>query len=73
MEEAKMKDRSQKNRKINYLRLFIGTFVLGSALLTYFHNWNWVYFTMFVGLNIIQFSVTGWCPLAVILKKIGLH
>ena len=53
------------------MRLIIGTFVLGSALLAYFVNINWLFFTMFVGLNLIQFSFTKWCMLESILKKLG--
>jgi hypothetical protein len=48
-----------------------GTFVLISALLGMFVNINWLWFTMFVGANLLQSSFTGFCPLATILKKLG--
>ncbi len=48
----------------------IGIFVFISALLGYFHSQYWLFFTMFVGLNLIQFSVSGFCPLEKILKYI---
>jgi hypothetical protein len=48
-----------------------GTFVLISALLGMFVNVNWLWFTMFVGANLLQSSFTGFCPLATILKKLG--
>ena len=48
-----------------------GTFVLISAMLGMFVNVNWLWFTMFVGANLLQSSFTGFCPLATILKKLG--
>lgn len=54
----------------NQLYLFIGIFVLTSAVLTFFHSIYWLAFTAFIGLNLIQFSFTGFCPLEKILKKL---
>jgi hypothetical protein len=48
-----------------------GTFVLISALLGMFVNINWLWFTMFVGANLLQSAFTGFCPMATILKKLG--
>lgn len=53
------------------MRLIIGSFVFLSGLLGYLHSKYWLFFTMFVGLNLIQFSFTGFCPLEKILKKFG--
>jgi hypothetical protein len=36
-----------------------------------FHHVYWLYFTAFVGLNLFQSAFTGFCPLALILKKMG--
>ncbi len=36
-----------------------------------FHHSYWLYFTAFVGLNLLQSAFTGFCPLALILKKLG--
>jgi hypothetical protein len=36
-----------------------------------FHHGYWLYFTAFVGLNLLQSAFTGFCPLALILKKLG--
>lgn len=36
-----------------------------------FHSVNWLYFTAFVGLNLLQSAFTGFCPLALMLKKMG--
>lgn len=49
-----------------------GIFVLGSALLAYFVHPNWIYFTMFVGVMLIGFSLTGYCPMAIIMNKCGI-
>lgn len=53
------------------MRLIIGIFVLGSALLGYFVSKNWLFFTMFVGLNLMQFAFTKWCLLENVLLKLG--
>ncbi len=36
-----------------------------------FHHQNWLWFTAFVGANLLQSAFTGFCPLALILKKMG--
>ena len=49
-----------------------GSFVLISIILAYLtNNQLWLLFTAFVGLNLLQSAFTGFCPLAVILKKLG--
>lgn len=50
---------------------FAGSFILLSAVLSIIHSPYWLFFTGFVGVNLLQSSVTGFCPLAVILKKAG--
>ncbi|CCE25183.1 MULTISPECIES: YgaP family membrane protein [Methylotuvimicrobium] len=50
---------------------FAGSFILLSLLLAHFHSPNWLWFTAFVGANLLQASFTGFCPLAMILKKFG--
>ncbi|MCG8428343.1 MAG: DUF2892 domain-containing protein [Chromatiales bacterium] len=50
---------------------FAGTAILVSLLLSHYHNPNWLWFTAFVGVNLLQSSFTGFCPLATILKKMG--
>ncbi|MCH8520095.1 MAG: DUF2892 domain-containing protein [Nanoarchaeota archaeon] len=49
---------------------FAGVFLVLSAALTFFHSMYWVLFTLFVGLNLFQYSFTKFCPLEMILKKI---
>jgi hypothetical protein len=51
---------------------FAGSMVLVSLLLAHFVSPNWLWFTAFVGANLLQSSFTGFCPLAVILRKAGM-
>jgi hypothetical protein len=48
-----------------------GSFILISLLLAHFHSENWLWFTAFVGANLFQSAFSGFCPLAIILKKLG--
>lgn len=50
---------------------FAGAMVLLSIVLCLFHSMYWLILTGFVGLNLLQASFTGFCPLAMLLKKIG--
>lgn len=50
-----------------------GTFILVSLLLAHFVNPNWLWFTAFVGANLLQSAFTGFCPLVNILQKIGIR
>ena len=51
--------------------LIVGCMILLSLALAVYHNINWLWFTAFIGANLIQFSFTGFCPLTIILKKVG--
>ena len=53
------------------LRLIAGTFILLSLALAHFHNPNWLWFTAFVGVNLLQSGFTNWCPMMTILAKLG--
>jgi len=44
---------------------------LGVAASPIYQSEYWLYFTAFVGLNLLQSAFTGFCPLAMILKKFG--
>lgn len=48
-----------------------GGFVLLSVILSQLHHVYWLFFTAFVGLNLLQSAFTGFCPLAKILKAAG--
>ncbi len=57
-----------KNRIV---RGIAGTFVLVSLLLAVYVNINWLWFTAFVGANLLQSSLTRWCLMDKILEKLG--
>ncbi len=52
---------------------FAGTMVLLSLLLTYYVHPGFVWLTVFVGANLIQSSFTGFCPAAMLFKKLGVR
>jgi hypothetical protein len=54
------------------LRLIAGAFVALSVLLGIYVNANFLWFTLFVGLNLFQSAFTNWCPMMAILRKGGL-
>ncbi|MFO1395190.1 MAG: DUF2892 domain-containing protein [Steroidobacteraceae bacterium] len=54
-----------------YVMAFAGTMVLVSLALGLWVSPYWFWFTAFVGANLLQASFTGFCPLALILKKAG--
>lgn len=59
-----------------YIRVFAGLFILVSLALgvkgspLFVSEWA-LAFTAFVGLNLFQFGLTNFCPMAIILKKLG--
>jgi len=55
------------------IRGIAGTFVLASLALGYWVSPYWLLFTAFVGLNLLQSSVTKWCLMDDILKKVGIE
>jgi len=50
---------------------FAGLVVLGSLLLGYFVSPYWLLLTAFAGLNMLQASVTGFCPAAMVFRAVG--
>ncbi|MBI3221477.1 MAG: DUF2892 domain-containing protein [Bacteroidetes bacterium] len=54
------------------IRTVAGAFVLVSLLLAYWVSNYWLWFTAFVGVNLIQSSFTGFCPLDKILDKMNI-
>ena len=54
------------------VRLIAGLMVLMSVALTYYVHPYWMALTIFVGFNLAQSGVTNLCPLAAILKKMGI-
>jgi hypothetical protein len=54
------------------IRRIAGTFVLGSLLLAHYHSPYWLWFTAFVGFNLVQSSFTDFCPLELVLRRAGI-
>ena len=54
------------------LRLVAGSFIIIILALAYFVSYNWLFFTLFVGLNLFQSGLTNWCLMMNILKALGL-
>lgn len=50
---------------------FAGTMILASLVLSQIHAVNWLWLTAFVGINLLQSAFTGFCPLAIVLKRLG--
>jgi hypothetical protein len=51
---------------------FAGTVILLSLLLSLVHSSWWLLLTAFVGGNLLQAAFTGFCPLAIVLKFVGI-
>ena len=54
------------------LRLIAGAFVALSVLLGIYVDDRFLWFTLFIGLNLFQSGFTDWCPMMAILEKGGL-
>ncbi len=52
---------------------FAGALVLLSLLLSQVFSPYWLLFTAFVGANLLQASFTGFCPAAMVFKRLGLR
>ncbi len=57
-------------KKERIIRAIAGTFILISLLLAIKVHINWLWFTAFVGANLLQSSITNWCLMEVILEKV---
>ncbi|HET9193918.1 MAG TPA: DUF2892 domain-containing protein [Vicinamibacterales bacterium] len=55
------------------LRLIAGVFVTLSVLLGIYVHQYFLWFTLFVGLNLFQSGFTNWCPMMAILRKAGVR
>lgn len=64
--------RKPNDMRVNHVIKFMaGLFILASTLLGYYVSEYFLIFTAFVGINLMQYSITGLCPMAFILKKLG--
>jgi hypothetical protein len=55
----------------NFIRVLAGSMVLVSVVLVHFVSPWWLLLTCFVGLNLIQSAITGFCPPSLVLRKLG--
>ncbi len=56
----------------DWVHVIAGTFILVSLALGIWMHPYWFFFTAFVGLNLFQYGFSKFCPMALILKKIGI-
>jgi hypothetical protein len=61
----------------DWIHVIAGSFILlslslGVEVSPVFHSKYWLFFTAFVGLNLFQFGFSKFCPLGLILKKLGI-
>ena len=62
----------KREMKVNdWIHVVAGCFILISLALGIWIHPYWFFFTAFVGLNLFQFGITGFCPMGLILKKLG--
>jgi hypothetical protein len=54
-----------------YIRAIAGTFIIISVVLAVYLNINWLWFTLFVGANLLQSAFTQWCLMEKFLYKLG--
>ncbi len=62
----------------DFIHVLAGTFILLSLALgveasPLFHSKYWLWFTVFVGANLFQYGLTKFCPMGIILKKLGVR
>ncbi|HTO18628.1 MAG TPA: DUF2892 domain-containing protein [Pseudomonas sp.] len=60
------------------VRMFAGVVILASLALgvaqsPLFQSSNWLWLTAFVGVNMLQSAFTRWCPLEIVLRKLGVQ
>lgn len=56
----------------NAVTAFAGVMTIVSVLLTQFVHPNFLWFTVFIGINLFQSAFTGFCVPAIIMKKFGM-
>jgi len=60
------------------IRIIAGGFIVLSVALAALYNGvdlsrpTWLWFTLFVGVNLFQSGITRWCLMETILKKLGM-
>ncbi len=56
----------------DWIHVMAGLFILISLALGVWVSTYWLFFTAFVGANLLQFGFTGFCPMTTILKRLGI-
>jgi hypothetical protein len=56
-----------------WLRMIAGAFVLITLALGHWASSYWYLSTAFVGLNLLQSAFTNWCPMMMVLRKLGVR
>jgi membrane protein implicated in regulation of membrane protease activity len=56
-----------------FVLAFAGCMVLASVALAHFVSPWWLLLTLFVGANLLQAAFTGFCPLAIVLRLLGVR
>jgi hypothetical protein len=54
------------------LRLIAGTMILLSLYFAVTLSINWLWFTGFIAVNLMQSAFTQWCPMMIVFRKLGL-
>jgi len=60
-------DKDSRKMKERIVRFVAGTMILVSVALAYFVALEWLFLTLFVGANLLQSSITKFCPLELII------
>ena len=55
----------------NAVQVFAGFMVILSVVLAAYVSPAFIWLTVFIGFNLIQSAFTGFCPAAMVLKKLG--
>ncbi|MCA0176004.1 MAG: DUF2892 domain-containing protein [Proteobacteria bacterium] len=53
------------------VRLIAGVFILTSLALAHYVHPAWLWFTAFVGANLLQSSLSRWCLMETLMRKLG--
>jgi hypothetical protein len=69
--ETMIDTRSRTATVDTWLRGIAGVVVLASLALGWWLHPGWLLLTAFVGANLLQSAFTGWCPVMVVLRKVG--
>lgn len=61
-----------ENRQENYIRIIAGIMIVSGTILAYLVSQWWLILPAFIGLNLFQYGFTDFCPMKIILRKLGI-